>query len=684
MDSLRCRARRHMAGWRRLTTSAVIAVTMGAFGTATAAVAAPVPHHGSVGERSHATGTVAGKGGSTERARVRHAGLSAPADGTGAVSTDSPVTASSSSGAVTVPGTEWSRAISCVTETECILIAADTSSPLNGDADTLVPMKISGGLGDPVKIQGMTEAVAIGCDPGLASRCIVAGDSGSLGGTITGKFVSVGPPVSGKPKLYQVQDTPGVPAAVTCVPGSSTCVLAEDSGVQVVSADGTPGAWSAHAGLDALSVACSVPLPRPSPMQCLILTNTGFIPFTPGTGTFGKLQNWASVSLSAKVACYPTVSSCVAVTNDPSLTGSSIVADISLSTGKVTHQQSVAQFSNGGVTCASASNCLGAGFKGTEGSAGNPEILPIINGIPQGVSVFSTGESGTLDSIACAGAKITTCLGAGAESTSLQPGLATVGMLLPVTVNGTARSWTPGNPTPFYQRYTVGVMVATDPVNGDFFPCTATVVTSGGHDLVIAAAHCVQDISGSNTLYKNIYFAPDHRGPVCNDLKCGTNPIGVWTAQTSDITVWKGPGGVSANQRLDWSFVTVHPASGALPLQAMTGGMRIAFNPSYTQSWTVYGYPVGSQINPGVYADKFISCSGSSSEWASSPSGSGPDELFISGSACSAMTAGASGGPWFTSSGKVGAVNKASGSPGLLGTYLGNEAKTAYTQAGGG
>src|SRR5690348_10933786 len=139
-----------MAGWGRPTTFAFIAVTIGAFGTATAAVAAPVPHHGSVGERSRAVGTAAGKSGSTERARVRHPALSAPADGTGAVSTDPPVAASSSGEAVTVPGTEWSRAISCVTETDCILIAADTSSPLNGDADTLVPVKMSGGLGDPV------------------------------------------------------------------------------------------------------------------------------------------------------------------------------------------------------------------------------------------------------------------------------------------------------------------------------------------------------------------------------------------------------------------------------------------------------------------------------------------------------------------------------------------------------
>jgi hypothetical protein len=585
---------------------------------------------------------------------------------------------------VTVPGTEWSRAISCVTDTECILIAADTSSPLNGDADTLVPMKIRGGLGDPANIKGMTEAVAIGCDPGLASRCIVAGDSGGLGGTITGKFVSVGPPVTGKPKLYQVQNTPGIPAAVSCVPGSSTCVLAEDSGVQVVGADGTPGAWTAHAGLDAQSVACSAPSPRPSPTQCLILTSSGFVPFAPGTGKFGTLQPWASVSSGAKVACYPTASSCVALANDPSVTGSSIVGDISLSTGKVTHQQSVPQFFPEGVTCISASDCLGAGFKGTEGSTANPEIITIINGVPQGGGVFGTGESDALASIACAGQKIITCLGAGSESTSFQPGLATVGMLLPVTGNGSARSWTPGNPTPFYQRYAVGVMVATDPVNGDFFPCTATVVTSAKQDLVVAAAHCVEDISGSNRLYKNIYFAPDHSGPICNDLNCGTNPVGVWTAQTSDITVWKGPGGVSANQRLDWSFVTVHPVSGELPAQAVAGGTTISFNPSYTQSWTVYGYPVGSQISPGVYADKFVSCSGSSSDWMSSPSGSGPDQLFISGSACSAMTAGASGGPWFTSSGKVGAVNKASGSPGLLGTYLGNEARTAYTQAGGG
>jgi hypothetical protein len=48
---------------------------------------------------------------------------------------------------------------------------------------------------------------------------------------------------------------------------------------------------------------------------------------------------------------------------------------------------------------------------------------------------------------------------------------------------------------------------------------------------------------------------------------------------------------------------------------------------------------------------------------------------------CSALGPGASGGPWLSSSGVVGAVNQAVLGDQVTGTYLGNEAKEAFDEA---
>lgn len=238
-------------------------------------------------------------------------------------------------------------------------------------------------------------------------------------------------------------------------------------------------------------------------------------------------------------------------------------------------------------------------------------------------------------------------------------------------------------PTSTRQQQSVGVLVATDPNTGEFYPCTATVLISVGGSEAIAAAHCVASLQDGH-LYNQIAFAPLHSGPVCASLSCGTNPLGVFHASSTDVVIHPN---VQNEQRYDWSFIHFAPVNGKTLEQTVGGlGMALGFHPNYDQLWQIWGYPHGQPVpgQPGQYNSTRRTCSGQGSVANNGglPGPPGPPDIFTTGSGCTAMTEGASGGPWVnTSNGEIGAVNKAVGGGGVAGTYLDNTAKFAFLRA---
>ena len=151
--------------------------------------------------------------------------------------------------------------------------------------------------------------------------------------------------------------------------------------------------------------------------------------------------------------------------------------------------------------------------------------------------------------------------------------------------------------------------------------CTASVVDSHGQDLLLTAAHCV-DYGGDGNYAQNMVYIPDwHRGQ---------RPYGIWPVRSISVTkAWNS----SANVNDDFAFLTVSTPKGQhLPIQRVTGGLRLSVNSGYRHSDVV---PIGYDMTGGGLP---VRCR-TKSFYAR------PDQQeFL----CNGYTDGASGGPWIT------------------------------------
>jgi V8-like Glu-specific endopeptidase len=153
-------------------------------------------------------------------------------------------------------------------------------------------------------------------------------------------------------------------------------------------------------------------------------------------------------------------------------------------------------------------------------------------------------------------------------------------------------------------------------IGGDHY-CTASVVDSPGRNVLITAAHCVNDGNGGADR-SNIVFIPDYAN--------GQTPAGTWTPDrfVLDQRWVKG-----ANPDLDVAFIVLKPLDGK-NIQDVLGANDIAFNPGYEHFVRVAGYP-SSLSAP-------IACQ----NWTSEQS---QTQLKF---ACANFTGGTSGSPWIT------------------------------------
>ncbi|MEU9075337.1 trypsin-like serine peptidase [Kitasatospora sp. NPDC004745] len=151
--------------------------------------------------------------------------------------------------------------------------------------------------------------------------------------------------------------------------------------------------------------------------------------------------------------------------------------------------------------------------------------------------------------------------------------------------------------------------------------CTASVVRSPKHNLLVTAAHCVQ--SRRIGLLDGLVFTPGYRN--------GYSPYGSWPVQR--ITV--DPRWVSdEDPEYDVAFVSVSPVDDR-QVEDAVGGNPIATGQGFGQSVSVTGYPNQS--------DEPITCT------VTTRSQSPTQERFD----CGGYTDGTSGSPWVTGGGSV-------------------------------
>jgi V8-like Glu-specific endopeptidase len=169
-------------------------------------------------------------------------------------------------------------------------------------------------------------------------------------------------------------------------------------------------------------------------------------------------------------------------------------------------------------------------------------------------------------------------------------------------------------------RATTGKVFFT--IEGRDYVCSAGTVASANRDLVITAAHCAQDASG--TWATNWIYAPGYEQ--------GRRPYGAFTARHVFV-----PGRWTAHgdESYDVALVALSPAAGR-HVADVVGAQGIAFAQPRGALVYGFGYPSGGRYD----GERLTYCSGRTK----------PDSHRITrdeGLRCD-MTEGSSGGPWLT------------------------------------
>lgn len=152
--------------------------------------------------------------------------------------------------------------------------------------------------------------------------------------------------------------------------------------------------------------------------------------------------------------------------------------------------------------------------------------------------------------------------------------------------------------------------------SGNHF-CTASVVDSPGHDLLITAAHCISGGKNGGPA-QDIVFIPGYRD--------GTEPYGVWTPRKLIVDPrWTS----SSDPGYDVGFVVLNSLNGK-NIEDVLGANQVGFDPGYSNLVRVTGYPAS--------ADAPVACR----NWTTEQS---PSQLRFN---CAGFYGGTSGSPFVT------------------------------------
>jgi hypothetical protein len=190
------------------------------------------------------------------------------------------------------------------------------------------------------------------------------------------------------------------------------------------------------------------------------------------------------------------------------------------------------------------------------------------------------------------------------------------------------------------------------------YVCSGTATTSGNHDVVTTAGHCVNE--GPGAYVTNFAFVPAYSN--------GSGPFGTWTAKTLYTTSqWATTG----DYNYDVGFAVMNANGSGQSLTDVTGSYAPVFNAAKNQTMKAYGYPAARPFN----GQQLYSCTG---VVVPDTYGGSTDQ----GLACD-MTGGSSGGGWIqngslasvTSFGYTGVKNI------LWGPYFGSVIQATYNAA---
>ncbi|MFJ1560632.1 trypsin-like serine peptidase [Streptomyces mirabilis] len=150
--------------------------------------------------------------------------------------------------------------------------------------------------------------------------------------------------------------------------------------------------------------------------------------------------------------------------------------------------------------------------------------------------------------------------------------------------------------------------------------CTASVVDSSGHDLILTAGHC----KSAHGMFVPRYDS----GKSADAQPFGVFPVQEWFRDSQ----WAAD--KSVNSDLDFAFARVGTDQGK-KVQDVVGANTVARTPGFTSNVTVIGYPMSTYDR----ADQAVSCPTRTSVLA------GFNQKRID---CAGMWGGVSGGPWFS------------------------------------
>ena len=154
------------------------------------------------------------------------------------------------------------------------------------------------------------------------------------------------------------------------------------------------------------------------------------------------------------------------------------------------------------------------------------------------------------------------------------------------------------------------------PVAGGTHYCTASVVHSPRHDLLVTAGHC---LSGTGS---TLVFAPGYHD--------GDAPYGSWTVVATYVSAaWSA----RHDPQADVAFLTVAPqqrSGRVVNVEDVVGADRLVVSRGFHVRATVVGYPLGSGGRP-------LTCTNETY-----------DEGGYPAFGCDGYVDGTSGGPWLT------------------------------------
>ncbi|MEV6955882.1 trypsin-like peptidase domain-containing protein [Streptomyces sp. NPDC051183] len=168
---------------------------------------------------------------------------------------------------------------------------------------------------------------------------------------------------------------------------------------------------------------------------------------------------------------------------------------------------------------------------------------------------------------------------------------------------------------------------------GGAYFCTASVVASPGHDLVLSAAHCLL-----GTDARQVAFVPQYTS--ANPQPYGMFPVLRDAAGKSKV--WIDPRyrslGADRGATLDVAFAQVGPDADGFPVEDVVGGNRLVTGATYAHpKVSLIGYPA-SAARPRL-------CVNRTTKFTSSDPGIPGSFLRI---ACTGYPGGTSGGPFLT------------------------------------